>query len=260
MMRVQVGLAFLLFLCSSVPVSAQYCRVQLSMQNSNRWVTSDSIHAECTPGWHTVPFGNWGVDSIWGSRVDGNQFAGWDGMFQSSEWNSCTDTYPWDPDRFGVGVFYNEDLNYNNLGDAQSSSTAYFYAGAYLDYWDDCPKDTNWDGLCDAGGCSGQQAFTFSFPYEYLNLYELDWPDSDDWVGTLYVNGGGCQVQFQYCDLWGCGGPEYSGWCPTYASDLGSAQVRMILGGAMFIDEWDYMANMTYCEALAQSYPEYACQ
>lgn len=258
----------LLLLCVSAPALAQYCRVNFSMANRNRWVTSDSIHAECGPFIppffpHTPPFGNWGANSIWGYLNDGNQFTGWKGAGSdpNPEWNSCTDTYPWGPDQSSLGAYYNVDLNSNGLGDAQYSGGSYIYSGASVEIWTDCPRDTDWNGLCDAGGCVEMLDYPFGFGGEFLELYELDsWPWPDTYVGTLVVNASGCEVQFENCGFGGCYSTEYGPWCPTYPSDLGSAEVQMILWWAEFIDEYDPYLQTTYCQELASWNREYDCE
>lgn len=66
------------------------CQIHIVDYNLDRYVYG-SVSAECPGNWpHDPPFGNWGVDSIHGSRYDGFQFRGWkqaDGWLQ---WNSCT--------------------------------------------------------------------------------------------------------------------------------------------------------------------------
>lgn len=51
------------------------CQHYVEMFNRDRHVY-EAPNAECG-GIHTVPFGNWGVDSNYGSRQDTDQFAGW---------------------------------------------------------------------------------------------------------------------------------------------------------------------------------------
>ena len=70
------------------------CSVIFRMENKDRYCAGN-VNEECPPSWHTVPFGNWGVDSNVGSRIDDHQFQGWypeDGWLQ---WNSCTGDYPY---------------------------------------------------------------------------------------------------------------------------------------------------------------------
>jgi hypothetical protein len=78
----------------SVPAqTSQTCELRKSFFNRNRYVFG-SVNAECSgdfmwcpPFSHSVPWGNWGVDSNVGSRRNSDQFAGWRD-FGSLQWNS----------------------------------------------------------------------------------------------------------------------------------------------------------------------------
>lgn len=80
----------------------QVCKVTYETVNKDRYVYG-RIDNECS-GFHTKPFGNWGVDTEASNRVDGRQFEGWchfrhacdrDGNCKWHcrdswyEWNSC---------------------------------------------------------------------------------------------------------------------------------------------------------------------------
>ena len=201
------------------------------------------------------------ANSTWGYVSDANQFTGWHGAGSdpNPEWNSCTGQSPYMPDTSWLDVYYNEDLNSNGLGDTQSSYSPYTYAGAEIDVYTDCPHDTNYDGFCDAGGCLELENVPFGFSGEYLELVEHDPVCCDSYVGTLDVDAEGCQAQFDTCGFDQCYETAYSEWCPTYASDLGSAEVQMILWSAQFIDEYNWYLQSTYCERMASSYREYDC-
>ena len=55
----------------------QHCAVEVSGLNKDRKV-SGPVSVECGGlGFHSAPFGNWGVDSNHGDREDGHQFQGW---------------------------------------------------------------------------------------------------------------------------------------------------------------------------------------
>jgi len=51
------------------------------------------VNAECSGSLHNPPWGNWGVDSNWNSRLDADQFMGWKDTGGHHEWNSCTSEY-----------------------------------------------------------------------------------------------------------------------------------------------------------------------
>ncbi len=81
------------------PVEAQFdykwCRVDRTIENRVRRVRGQ-VNTECGDECrfilpcHSAPWGNWGIASTYGGKIDGFQFAGWwpaDGWLQ---WNSCT--------------------------------------------------------------------------------------------------------------------------------------------------------------------------
>ena len=94
-----VSAVLALLLGHTVRAAAQCvgCDRMLQVENVNR-VVFGNIIAECPGGGgHSVPYGNWGVDSNFGSRYDGFQFPGWKASGGWRQWNSCTTVYPWDP-------------------------------------------------------------------------------------------------------------------------------------------------------------------
>ena len=77
-----------------IHASAQECLIHTVDYNRDRYVFG-SVNTECTGPFHTVPFGNWGVESNHGSQYDGFQFRGWKYLGGSwLQWNSCTNQYP----------------------------------------------------------------------------------------------------------------------------------------------------------------------
>lgn len=85
------------------PVTAQhtyFCRTEKALENRLRRVRG-RIMVECgneCPVWplplcHSAPFGNWGVDSIYGPTTNDDQFRGWKNLDGHGQWNSCTANY-----------------------------------------------------------------------------------------------------------------------------------------------------------------------
>jgi hypothetical protein len=118
-------LAALLYVCE-FGLHAQTCRLQVSGLNRNR-IGYGPFDQECDTGlpWpfrHSVPFGNWGVTSNYGPKIDGYQFQGWcrrDYVCYNNgecaircnddcyEWNSCTVDWRYSPPNCSL-------YNYNN--------------------------------------------------------------------------------------------------------------------------------------------------
>jgi len=81
-----------------VEAASDYCMTQLTFQNDRRRVKG-SLDQECgVPGipWfleHSPPWGNWGVNSNYGRRSNGFQWAGWNrlpGHDPWHQWSTCT--------------------------------------------------------------------------------------------------------------------------------------------------------------------------
>lgn len=217
------------------------CYLSFQMENQNRHIVGD-VNAECSGGCtleDTDPWGNWGVDSNFGTRNDTTQFRGWkygDSVAPCFErigsdrpqWNSCSmhtsrgDSYYYN---YPNGVWTEQWGNPNLQPDPQS------YASAWLAWGNSCPIDSNHDGIIESGGCGvGTRSFTAS--NQYMHLYEMD-PIGDDGITTLSYPSGCCTAQFA-CDGWSCGGGS-SPWYTNNASVVGTAQIRLVVIGA----EWD---------------------
>lgn len=231
---------------AALPAMAQYgaCRVELTMLNSTRHVVGE-VNAECPPSWHSVPFGNWGVESNFGSRGDSTQFTGWKWEDNKFQWNSCTRDHIRD-DNVSCN-YYNHDHNGNGRCEDQGSNGEYGYGGLSVLLGVNCPKDTNYDGRCDTGGC--REITTFTVTNQYLHLWELDNYDFDDYIGTLNVHSGCCTVSGITCNAYSCSGPRYSSMYPTsgYAptSLNTTANVRMRFDRGTFVNY--YNQCLTHC-------------
>jgi hypothetical protein len=143
------------------------CIGHVKMFNEVRTVNGP-VNAECPGDWppHSVPFGNWGADTQWNVAYDGFQFAGWkdegDGW---REWNSCTSTYV-APDY----IWYNAN-NYTTqettLGWQEVADMHMYFENTY---------------------CDAFHGAVLTVSGAFMELWELDPWDEDEYVGTLYYN------------------------------------------------------------------------
>src|SRR5262245_60835160 len=83
---------FSMLACSET-YAQNLCTVSLTTVNHNRYAYETD--EECTGGFHTVPWGNWGVNSNLGKVQDADQFKGWRQSCSEVkvEWNSCSVNY-----------------------------------------------------------------------------------------------------------------------------------------------------------------------
>jgi len=208
------------------------------MTNKARHVIGE-VNAECPPSWHSATWGNWGVSSNFGGLADSDQFRGFHLSGTQGQWNSCTRDHLRDTDN----IYYNHDHNGNGLGDDQWQDGDYWCANGSVDLNRGCPVDMNLDGRCDRGGCVGLTSFTVS--NQFLSLYELDWPDGDEFITTLYVDSGCCKAVLSGCTKYGCTGPFYSAYYSTIQSTNTAveAKVRLKVNYAVFVDVDNYCAN-----------------
>jgi len=175
--------------------STWICRVGVVLQNSDRYVAT-APEVECSEP-HTVPWGNWGVDSNGGIRYDGHQFQGWChnppywylGCWESPwyEWNSCRSYRP--PPNC---TYYNEPDCQNQRTTQGVNDHAGFIFGDYN------VSEPTPDGY---GGCRDLEDWPIGVYNNYMTLYELDPNEADDFVQTLYFPNTSVTVQ--------CSSPEY---------------------------------------------------
>ena len=222
---------------------AQVCRLSVAGLNRNRAVMGP-VHAECPLTLHSTPFGNWGVTSNFGQKIDGHQFNGWcqntqacdnngncavhcrDGWY---EWNSCTDIPQFSPPN---ATLYNA-MN----GTQQVTTTGINVHGTRIfDVRVPCPVDSNSDGLADSGGCTGVR--THSSGVNFMSLYELDPGTTDDLIQTVYFPE---LVVPTGCRTWNCP-PAISDWVAPNGYDSPStpakvyAEISMLVNSGTFID------------------------
>lgn len=169
----------------------------------------------CPPFEHSVPFGNWGVDSIWGSRTNGDQFAGWKDENGQQQWNSCTYERPApDPNH------YNEDM------------------------WTTQRTDVGWRTvagipfLFEGIGCEVFDNYPITVQGVWMNLYELDGCDEDEYVATMTYN--------ELNALAHCSGYQETSWCtssggaylPSSVGPAGVVTAYATVGAGAYWGEW----------------------
>jgi carboxypeptidase family protein len=210
---------------------AGQCRVQISMINHNRYAYQTD--EECN--WlHTEPWGNWGVSSNVGSKQDGDQFQGWYRQWGHLQWNSCSKDYV-HPDQDcrrlnfpapGIpypanGYPFSDSYPWNDsvppFGTAscvdQYSPYGYnVYGGAKLSYPVPDAVDSNCDGIADAGGCLALNGKTLTIQNNFMSVYELDSPDADDLVQTLYFPQVSVALSCNVDACWAVGDTNHDGW------------------------------------------------
>ena len=144
-------LVILLAFGESAFAQAGGCVIFANFENRNRTVFyPPPINVECS--WpHSIPYGNWGVDSNHGSRQDGDQYQGWKLSGGHRQWNSCYNDTPY-------------TVQNTNQGNNQYAS--------FLVGW--VPGQP-----CYALNVEG---YVVTSTGNYMRLYELDWPDPDDFV------------------------------------------------------------------------------
>ena len=136
------------------------CNYRVMFYNDLRRVTGP-VNTECT--WpHSPPWGNWGVESGFGRRWDGFQFAGWKLKENWRQWNSCTGQYT-------APQYFNDGPSSQRADPEQQ----HYYAVTHKETWP-------YLGTCRA---------VFTYYGLYMELWELDKFDRDDKIGRLYYPG-----------------------------------------------------------------------
>lgn len=226
--------------------TAQICRLSVSGLNRNRRVIGP-VNTECPVSpisLHSPPFGNWGVTSTFGPKVDGRQFEGWchntracdnngrcatycvDGWY---EWNSCTDAQQY---RAPNATLYNAAM-----GTQQVTITGINIHGTKsVDILVSCPLDADGDGLAENGGCADVQSYRSGT--NFMSLYELDPGTGSDLVQTLYFPELALTTG---CRAWNCTSAT-SNWVEPVGYDtpkspaIAFAEAAMRLNSGTFID------------------------
>jgi hypothetical protein len=172
------------------------------------------------------------------------------------EWNSCTtrsqyrtaaflnfpslfDAYPIPQngypfaDRFPANDLTPPYGNVYNV-DQYSPCGANVYGGVQLILPVTAPRDLDGDGIYDAGGCADLNGQRLTLQQNFMSLYELDTPDPDDLVESLYFPD--LSVVFR-CTLDMClalGVKDRTGW-PDDLNDFTSPQYQRPV---LYQDQW----------------------
>lgn len=176
---ISISILFSVFLLMfpSLAHAQNVCRFYVFFYNDTRSFEGAPYDAECELSVHTAPWGNLGVDSNIGRRIDGDQFAGWcaDGDWAGCkstsgggkgdwQWNNCKKDFP-PPDP----GFYNK----NNYNEQQTVRGAEWYATLVE------------DRLVGSVSCRRFDGSNFIVSNNFMKLWELDPVDGDEKVGQL---------------------------------------------------------------------------
>lgn len=238
---------------------AQTCQVSVGLFNHNRFVYDTDEECSHFP-WHSMPFGNWGVSSNVGGVRDADQFQGWEGGCAPGskvQWNSCAVDYvrpdpncqrlnfpkpgyffPWPPGYPFADVFGHNDCASGaypcQCVDQVSPCDANRYGGRGWNYGVSAPYDSDCDGSLDAGGCRDLDGLTVTVTGNFMTLYELDRPDGDDLIGTLYYPDVSIRLQ---CDVYSCW-PENDGNRDRVVDDLNDRGNPVWVWPTDYRDDW----------------------
>ena len=139
------------------------CNLSLKFQNNYRRITGAQINTECE--WpHSPPWGNWGVESKYGRRYDGNQYQGWYPTGGWYQWNSCP-------------VNFNDSEHFNDGRWRQKGRSDRTFTHA----------STRWPIYGPSGETCRDIAdgTVYTESNSYMELWELDKNDGDDRVSKL---------------------------------------------------------------------------
>jgi len=146
--------------------------------------------------------GNFGVSSNVGGVSDTKQFPGWFSDGSKFYWFACERDFP-PPDCSAY--------NANNCTEQESWAPDQGENGNYGGGWMyisvNCPQDLDYDGWNDTGGCLDLDGMPFTMAGNFMTIYELDWPDSDDLVRSLYFDDRSVTLN---CPSWDYCGPAIS--------------------------------------------------
>ncbi len=211
MKRLLCSIIPLMVLCCGLAPAASgepRCVIKVELVNHNRYAYRTA--EECGRFFHTSPWGNWGVNSNLGTRLDTDQFQGWRQPCERAkvEWNSCSErsryrsaaylnfpslqvVYPYPAN----GYPFADPFGWNDLVppqgfahhvDQYSPCGPNVYGGVQLSLAVTEQKDFNGDGIPDAGGCADLSGQPLQVRQNFISLYEMDSPDPDDLIQSLY--------------------------------------------------------------------------
>lgn len=236
-----------------------WCQIRYSGWNKDRKVMGP-VYTECS-GIHSPPFGNWGVTSNVGHKVDGHQFQGWckthwacdnDGNCKQHckdpwyQWNSCTTWPKWAPTNCTL---------YNSNGCTKQVSPLGDNTHGGTETWVNvtCPTDSNADGICDAGGCARLSSFTNS---NWMTLYELDKNDDDELVQSMYFPSVTVSLS---CTAMSCDSAT-SSWVSPNRYDSPPTPARVSAKAATKVESGRFVDRFGACARLAINDPIYDCR
>jgi len=191
-----------------------------------------------------VPFGNWGITSNFGQKGDSHQFDGWchdtrtcdnAGACQTSctdgwyEWNSCTDN----------ALYRAPNCSLYNAASCTAQATATginVHGTRTIDFPVSCPRDTNGDGVPDAGGCL--DVTQYSSGTNFMSVYELDPVCCDQLVQTVYYPPVTIPLS---CDSLGCV-PVSSPWLEPAFWDSPSTPAKVFAQMSVLVN-WGAFVN-----------------
>lgn len=221
--------------CLIQPAFAQpRCTVSVQMVNHNRYAYETA--EECSRLFHSVPWGNWGVSSNIGSKQDTDQFKGWRQPCSQLkvEWNSCSEnsryrspnylnfpnqvvTYPYPANGYPFSDPYLWNDTVPPFGsaykvDQYSPCGPNVYGGFQASITVALPVDYDNDGVFDAGGCADLDGYALNVQQNFMSVYELDAPDSDDLIESLYFPDVSVNLSCTPDACFAVGDNDYDGW------------------------------------------------
>ncbi len=243
----------------AVAEAANHCSVSLRLYNHNRFAYDTD--EECPGGIHSVPFGNWGVSSNVGSKTNGHQFEGWHPHCSATslvQWNSCaveyvrpdldcqrlnfphpTVSYPSPPGYPFADIYPHNDCATGSFPcrcvDQVSPCGANDYGGKIVHYAVTAPWDSDCDGIEDTGGCADLDGRTVWVSNNFMTVYELDWPDADDVIQTLYYPNVSVRLDCDVDSCWAVGDSNRDG----LLDDLQNRSSSAWKWPTRYIDEWN---------------------
>ena len=192
---------------------SSYCETSVRLYNTDRRVLGP-VNTECH--WpHTPPWGNWGVNSNYGSRIDGDQFAGWHYLDDHQQWNSCTTQRPIDFP-MGNATWFNDPPGVLNKQKADPDiEHQYTRTGWSVEVGLPTPSPT----------CADLTPEVYTFSGLFMHLYELDQNDYDELTERLYYPD--IHVSMTCGGDWSCSGQ--SAWTqnnPSNGTQYATAKIR----------------------------------
>ena len=130
------------------------CTIDTAWRNTDRYVQGP-VYAECYGDpincWpfagHTVPWGNWGVNSNAGNKNDTHQFWGHEDIDGNYQWNSCTEDAQSSNQGAQRYAFYRGQAAWVPCSEAGLGGTVWTFTNQYMEMWelDGCDEDEDRD-------------------------------------------------------------------------------------------------------------------